>query len=59
MEKIYSEALYDPAVAKEMADNFTGITLPTEIKAKRLNSRLFALGLPYSEEEIDKQTKEQ
>jgi hypothetical protein len=52
-EKMLSEALYDPMVAKEMAESFTGAAF-NETKAKALNSRLFALGLPYTEETQEK-----
>jgi len=45
-DTLMKEALYDPRVAKEMAENVVQAKFP-EKSAKRLGARLFALGLPY------------
>ena len=55
-EKMLSEALYDPNVAREFADSFRG-TVFDEKKARSLHTRLFALGLPYTEDEPNSDTK--
>jgi len=44
--ELLGTALYDPSVAREMADGVRAVRF-TEKKAKRLGARLFSLGIPY------------
>ena len=44
--ELLGKALYDPSVAKEMADGVRAVRFD-EKKAKRLGARLFSLGIPY------------
>lgn len=50
IQNIMKDALYDPQIAKEMASSFRGMTM-TEPTAKRIGARMFALGLPYLQQE--------
>jgi len=49
-DMLMREALYDPKVAKEMAESIRFGSFP-EKKAKRLGARLFSLGVPYTRED--------
>lgn len=49
-DDILREALYDPVVARDMAGVMRSATLDTAT-ARRLQARLFALGLPYLREQ--------
>jgi hypothetical protein len=50
---VFSEALYDPEVARLMA-NQVMLRTPREHTARRLRARFFALGLPYLTEAQEK-----
>lgn len=49
-DMVLREALYDPMVAKEMAESIMVGKLNLK-RAKRLGARIFALGVPYIEDE--------
>jgi len=51
-EAMFKEALYNPEIAKEMANAVRAQRFP-EIKANRLRARLAALALPYIEDKED------
>ncbi len=51
-DEVLKHALYDPALARELADSVTFGTTPPA-RAKRLQARLFALGLPLLEDEAE------
>jgi len=51
--EVFSEALYDPEVARLMA-NQVMLRTPREHTARRLRARFFALGLPYLTEAQEK-----